>query len=289
MSMKKKLKVGGIILLAVLVVVIFYLCYRAGIHMAAMEQEGQETEEEAVVTPTPTPVPTTAPTPTPILVMQQQPTVTPAQEGNKKYTFQGFQDNLAQYFDKGQIKEIKKGISSYLRGSRTHAEVSTVTCTEYHMRSQTRNQIYGYVELDDGNLLQYTYDFDRKEVKVMETAVTIQNLQDKKKQEEAAEQARIQQEEENKKKEQLAQEIFNRGEGGTSATPAPIRQGGYVQQGNGGTVTYTYPSAGDTGSTDWEEEIRNEQIPDDEGIPDEEAPDADEIFEEQIPEDIFSD
>lgn len=290
MSMKKKLKIGGSVLLVILAVVISGLCYKAGVHMAAKEaevQEGMETEADVTGIPDPTPTPE----PTPIPTVALEPTEIPAAEAeNKKYIYELFEENLAEAFDKAQIKQIKKGTTVYLRKSRMHQEVETVTCTEFYSRSQTRNQIYGYLQLDDKSLLQYTYDFDSKEVKVMETAVTLQVLESRKKQEEDAEQARIRQEELDKKKEELAQEIFNRNEGGS--------WNGGVQQQNYSNHNYqnqtdpplqvTYGNGNELSEEELWEEIQNEQIIYEE-IPDEDSLDTEAIFEEEIPEDVFTD
>lgn len=295
MSMKKKLKIGGSVLLVILAVVISGLCYKAGGHMAAKEAEVQEgMETEAAVTGMPDFTPTPEPTPTPTTALEHTETPT-AEAENKKYIYELFEENLAEVFDKSQIKQIKKGTTVYLRKSRMHQEVETVTCTEFYSRSQTRNQIYGYLRLDDKSLLQYTYDFDSKEVKVMETAVTLQVLESRKKQEEDAEQARIRQEELDKKKEELAQEIFNRNEGGS--------WNGGVQQQNYSNHNYqnhnyqnqtdpplqvTYGNGNEFSEEELWEEIQNEQIIYEE-IPDEDSWDTEAIFEEEIPEDVFTD
>lgn len=132
-------------------------------------------------------------------------------------------------------------------------------------------------------MLQYTYDFDSNEVKVMETAVTSQNLEDKKKQEEAAQQALKEQEEANKKREEQAQEIFNKGEAASSQT--------------GNTASYSYPSISSTGqNVQNNQAVQNDYIPEEETTQEtiemeenEESTDADAVFEEEIPEDIFTD
>lgn len=292
MSMKKKLKVGAVILGIVLVILVIFLCYKAQIHMAEQKAEKERLEreaEEAMVTPLPTELPVT---PTLVPQMAEQP-----EEGNDRtYQFQKFKQ-LSEVFTKKQIKELQDSITDYLHRSRIHEEASKVTCTDFFSRSQTRNQIYGYVELDDGNLLQYTYDFDSEVVKVMETAVTLQNLEEKKRQEKeaekAAEEERKKQEEENRRKEALAQEIFNQNEGGTAATPAPQQQQyqTYVPSYSQNSGSVSYPSTGNTGGLSQEEleaQIQAEQIPDGEGIPDEEE-DLDAVLEEEIPEDVFTD
>lgn len=278
MSMKKKLKIAGIIFGIFVLIVVFLLCYKAGNHMAEMQREEEQTE--LTVTPIPTEEPKKSVTPVPDIFGQQEETI---QQRNKKYKFLEFAENLGDLFTEKQIKKIKKAAKKYLNNSRTHAEVDIVTCTGFHYQSQTRNQIYGYLKLDDESMLQYTYDFDSNEVKVMETAVTSQNLEDKKKQEEAAQQALKEQEEANKKREEQAQEIFNKGEAASSQT--------------GNTASYSYPSISSTGqNVQNNQAVQNDYIPEEETTQEtiemeenEESTDADAVFEEEIPEDIFTD
>lgn len=272
MSMKKKLKISGTVLLGALIIVIFFLCYKAGVHMADRKSQAQVSEiQEPTAEPFPVELqePTAAPLPSQVPVSEE-----------KKYTLRMFEDNLSEGFDKKQIKQIKKAAVSYLRNSTVHQNVEMVTCTKYYDRSQTRNQIYGYLQLDDGGLLQYTYDFDYKEAKIMETAVTLQVLESRERQEEEAEQARLRQEEEDRKKEQLAQEIFNRGE--ASVQPATTRNNlGQTQQRN--PITYNYIP-----DIDYQDEIEEEQIHYD-TFSEEEITDGEAVLEEEIPEDVFSD
>ena len=284
MSMKKKLKIAGVLFGIFVLVIVFLLCYKAGNHMAEMQREEELEQLELTVTPIPTEEPEESVTPVPNFFEQQEETI---QQSNKKYKFLEFAENLGDLFTEKQIKKIKKAAKKYLNNSRTHAEVAAVTCTEFHYRSQTRNQIYGYLKLDDGSMLQYTYDFDSNEVKVMETAVTSQNLEEKKKQEEAAQQALKEQEEANKKREEQAQEIFNRGEAASSQTG--------FQTGN--TASYSYPSISSTGqNVQNNQAVQNDYIPEEESTQEitemeenEESTDADAVFEEEIPEDIFTD
>lgn len=284
MSMKKKLKIAGVLFGIVILVIVFLLCYKAGNHMAEIQREEEQEQLELTVTPIPTEEPEESVTPVSDIFSQQEETI---QQNNKKYKFLEFAENLGDLFTEKQIKKIKKAAKKYLNNSRTHAEVDTVTCTEFHYQSQTRNQIYGYLKLDDGSMLQYTYDFDSNEVKVMETAVTSQNLEDKKKQEEAAQQALKEQEETNKKREEQAQEIFNRGEAASSQTGS--------QTGN--TASYSYPSISSTGqNVQNSQAVQNDYIPEEETTQEtiemeenEESTDADAVFEEEIPEDIFTD
>ena len=168
MSMKKKLKIAGVIFGIFVLIIVFLLCYKAGNHMA--ERQRQEEQLELTVTPLPTEEPEESITPVPDIFGQQEEEA--VRQSNKKYKFLDFAENLGDLFTEKQIKKIKKTTKKYLNNSRTHAEADTVTCTGFHYRSQTRNQIYGYLKLDDGSMLQYTYDFDSNEVKVMETAVT---------------------------------------------------------------------------------------------------------------------
>lgn len=250
--------------------------------MAERQRQEEQEQLELTVTPLPTEEPEESVTPVPDIFGQQE--EESARQSNKKYKFLGFAENLGDLFTEKQIKKIKKTTKKYLNNSRTHAEADTVTCTGFHYRSQTRNQIYGYLKLDDGSMLQYTYDFDSNEVKVMETAVTSQNLEDKKKQEEAAQQALKEQEEANRKREEQAQEIFNRGEAASTQTEPQT----------GGTASYSYPSISSTGqNTQNNQTVQNDYIPEEqeeiETEEDEESTDADAVFEEEIPEDIFTD
>ena len=293
MSMKKKLKIVFLLILAAAVCVVFVLCYKAGVNMTLRrlisQEEEQEKEEEA-----PAPTPTEAPA----LFQQQEETAEPEQTlepsaaPQKKYTYLLFKENLSGTLETDGIKAVKKGVKAYLNGSRAHDTVKEVTCTEYVFRSATRNQVYGYLKLDDGGILQYTYDFDRGEVKVRETAVTMQNLEDRKRQEEEAEAARAAQEEEDRKKEELAQEIFSRNEGGTATVQS---SGTYVPSGSssqssGSPAVYVYPSgrsgSGYTGDGS-EELITEDAFPYEEE--EDESTDAEAILEELIPEDVFTD
>lgn len=274
MTMKKKIKIMLLILLVVITGVVFVLCYRAGVHITTMQmekQKEQEQKEEALRV-----------TPTPKIADQEEtviPTETPVMDENREYRYLKFSDNLSEFFGGSQIEQIESGVGDYLDQSENHANVLAITCTEYHMRSQTKNQVYGYLELDDGALLQYSYDFDADEVKIMETAVTLKNLEEKKQKDEDAEEARRLQEEEERKKEELAQEIFGYQEGGTPVQPTPTPGTEYqTQQSFGNTGTYHQSSQpNQTGSA-----ASEEQIP--------EAPDySEEIREEQIPEPVFTD
>lgn len=282
MSMKKKLKIAGAIFGIFVLIIVFLLCYKAGNHMAERQRQEEQEQLELTVTPLPTEEPEESVTPVPDIFGQQE--EESARQSNKKYKFLDFAENLGDLFTEKQIKKIKKTTKKYLNNSRTHAEADTVTCTGFHYRSQTRNQIYGYLKLDDGSMLQYTYDFDSNEVKVMETAVTSQNLEDKKKQEEAAQQALKEQEEANRKREEQAQEIFNRGEAASTQTEPQT----------GGTAFYSYPSISSTGqNTQNNQAVQNDYIPEEqeevETEENEESTDADAVFEEEIPEDIFTD
>ena len=166
MSMKKKLKIVFLLILAAAVCVVFVLCYKAGVNMTLRrlisQEEEQEKEEEA-----PAPTPTEAPA----LFQQQEETAEPEQTlepsaaPQKKYTYLLFKENLSGTLETDGIKAVKKGVKAYLNGSRAHDTVKEVTCTEYVFRSATRNQVYGYLKLDDGGILQYTYDFDSGEVR----------------------------------------------------------------------------------------------------------------------------
>ena len=115
--------------------------------------------------------------------------------------------------------------------------------------------------------------------------MTSQNLEDKKKQEEAAKKALKEQEEANRKREEQAQEIFRRGE---AASPQTGSQ-------TGGTASYSYPSVSSTGqgiiqdSQAVQNEYVPEEVPENTDREDEESTDAEAIFEEEIPEDIFTD
>ena len=237
MSMKKKLKIAGAIFGIIVLVIVFLLCYKAGNHMAERQRQEEQEQLELTVTPLPTEEPEECITPVPDIFGQQE--EESVRQSNKKYKFLDFAENLGDLFTEKQIKKIKKTTKKYLNNSRTHAETDTVTCTGFHYRSQTRNQTYGYLKLDDGSMLQYTYDFDSNEVKVMETAVTSQNLEDKKKQEEAAKKALKEQEEANRKREEQAQEIFRRGEAVSTQTGSQT----------GGTASYSYPSVSSTGQS----------------------------------------
>lgn len=282
MSMKKKLKIAGAIFGIIVLVIVFLLCYKAGNHMAERQRQEEQEQLELTVTPLPTEEPEECITPVPDIFGQQE--EESVRQNNKKYKFLDFAENLGDLFTEKQIKKIKKTTKKYLNNSRTHAEADTVTCTGFHYRSQTRNQTYGYLKLDDGSMLQYTYDFDSNEVKVMETAVTSQNLEDKKKQEEAAKKALKEQEEANRKREEQAQEIFRRGEAVSTQTGSQT----------GGTASYSYPSVSSTGqgiqdSQAVQNEYVPEELPENTDREDEESTDAEAIFEEEIPEDIFTD
>lgn len=289
-TMKKKLQIAAVIVLALVIGIVFVLCYRAGANMTSrrMEKEEQQRKEEAEAHPSPTPVPELTPTPEPRLTPAEQEAASPVPE-RRSYSYWLFDENMSSFFSTGQIDKIKSAVGEFLNRSEIHPAVHDVTCTEYHDRSQTRNQVYGYLKLDDDTLLQYTYDFDSDVVKVMETAVTLQKLEDKKKADAQAAEAQRLQEEEDREKERLAQEIFGRSEGGSAPTPTPAGSYGYQAQQSGGSFlpnsSYSYPPAAQNQNSQASaQEILEEQIS--EELVTEDF--SDEIAEEQIPEDAFT-
>lgn len=120
MSMKKKLKIVFLLILAAAVCVVFVLCYKAGVNMTLRrlisQEEEQEKEEEA-----PAPTPTEAPA----LFQQQEETAEPEQTlepsaaPQKKYTYLLFKENpfrdAGDRRDQGSEKR-SKGLSERFQG-----------------------------------------------------------------------------------------------------------------------------------------------------------------------------
>ena len=54
MSMKKKLKIAGVIFGIFVLIIVFLLCYKAGNHMAERQRQEEQEQLELTVTPLPT-------------------------------------------------------------------------------------------------------------------------------------------------------------------------------------------------------------------------------------------